>query len=132
MPAKVEIRELPNRGDQRGFSYTLPAEALTFLERVQDVHLASVLPGAIRGNHFHLRRREVILVSYSDKWSFHWDEGPESSALHRTFGGSGTVMIQVSPGASHAVRNDGHQPFILVAASSESYDPTETVARKVV
>jgi mannose-6-phosphate isomerase-like protein (cupin superfamily) len=36
------------------------------------------------------------------------------------------------PGSSHAVRNDGAIPLWLVACSSELYDPTETVARKVI
>ena len=48
------------------------------------------------------------------------------------FEGAGAVMVSVEPGASHAVRNDGKEPFVLVAASSEAYDPQETVARKVI
>jgi hypothetical protein len=40
--------------------------------------------------------------------------------------------VLVSPGASHAVRNDGEGTLWLVAISSESYDPMESVGRKVV
>jgi mannose-6-phosphate isomerase-like protein (cupin superfamily) len=42
------------------------------------------------------------------------------------------VLVLVSPGASHAVRNDGDSNLWLVAISSETYDPAESVVRKVV
>jgi|SRR5579863_6728430 len=129
---KVQITELSNRGDARGFSFTAPAEALAFVGRMADVHLASTKPGAVRGNHYHLRRREAIVVLPGAKWSLHWDEGDVAVAQRREFSGETAVMVTVSPGASHAVRNDGDELLWLVAISSETYDPAESVARKVV
>ena len=129
---KIQITELDNHGDARGLSFTAPTEALDFVGRSADVHLASTAPGAIRGNHYHLRRREAIVLLPGTAWSLHWDEGEGASAQHRQFDGSKCVLVLVSPGASHAVRNDGEAPLWLVACSSEPYDPTETVARKVI
>jgi dTDP-4-dehydrorhamnose 3,5-epimerase-like enzyme len=129
---KIEITELKNSGDARGFSFTAPAEALAFVGRMADVHLASTKPGSVRGNHYHLRRREAIVVLPGTRWSLHWDEGEGSSSQDRSFDGSHAVLILISPGASHAVRNDGAEPMWLVAISSESYDPAESVMRKVV
>jgi oxalate decarboxylase/phosphoglucose isomerase-like protein (cupin superfamily) len=129
---KLRISELSNNGDARGFSFTVPADALDFLGRIADIHLASTLPGAVRGNHYHLRRREVIIILPGPAWSLHWDEGEGMAAQHRSFDGSGAVLVLVSPGSSHAVRNNGAGPLWLVASSSEPYDPAETVARKVV
>ena len=62
MTKKLQFTELSNNGDARGFSFTAPAEALAFVGRTADVHLASTGPGAVRGNHYHLRRREAIVV----------------------------------------------------------------------
>ncbi len=137
MTARIQITELSNSGDARGFSFTAPAEALAFVGRMSDVHLASTLPRAVRGNHYHLRRREAIVVLPGAKWSLHWDEGEGASresaaAQHREFDGTSAVLVLVSPGASHAVRNDGDAPLWLVAISSETYDPAESVTRKVV
>jgi dTDP-4-dehydrorhamnose 3,5-epimerase-like enzyme len=130
--SKVQIADLENFGDQRGFSFTIPPEALRFLERVEDVHIAAILPGAVRGNHFHERRREVLVFTYNGEWSFHWDEGPDTAAQHRTFQGEGAVLITISPGASHAVRNDCPEVLTLIAASSEIYDAQDSIARKVI
>jgi oxalate decarboxylase/phosphoglucose isomerase-like protein (cupin superfamily) len=132
MTAKIQITELRNSGDARGFSFTAPAEALAFVGRMADVHVASTGPGAVRGNHYHLRRREAIVVMPGAKWSLHWDEGEGSAAEHRAFDGGCAVLVKVSPGASHAVRNDGDGTLWLVAISSETYDPAESVGRKVV
>jgi oxalate decarboxylase/phosphoglucose isomerase-like protein (cupin superfamily) len=132
MTAKIEIRELGNSGDARGYSFTIPAEALEFVGRTADVHLASTKPGAVRGNHYHLRRREAIVVLPGATWSLHWDDSEGSPAQHREFNGGSAVLVLVAPGASHAVRNDGDDTLWLVAISSENYDPAESVNRKVV
>src|SRR5580692_6401058 len=129
MKTKIQISELPNTGDARGYSFTAPSEALDFVGRVADMHLASTAPRAIRGNHYHLRRREAIVIFPGPAWSLHWDEGEGMPAQHRDFNGSSAVLVLVSPGGSHAVRNDGESPLWLAACSSEPYDPTETVAR---
>ena len=132
MTAKIQVVELGNSGDGRGFSFTAPAEALAFVGRMADVHVASTGPGKVRGNHYHLRRREAIVVLPGPRWSLHWDDGEGSVAEHRVFDGGGAVMVLVSPGASHAVRNDGEGTMWLVAISSETYDPAESVGRRVV
>lgn len=134
MTAKIQVTELPNLGDARGFSFTAPADALAFVGRMSDVHVASTKPGAVRGNHYHLRRREAIVVLPGAKWSLHWDEGQNSPPQHREFRGATAMLVLISPGASHAVRNDSKddRELWLVAISSESYDPAESVTRKVV
>ncbi len=129
---KIQISELRNNGDGRGFSFTTPSAALDFLRRMADIHLASTGPGAVRGNHYHLCGREVIVILPGPAWSLHWDEGEGMAAEHRSFDGGSAVLVLVSPGSSHAVRNDGKVPLWLMACSSEPYDPTETVIRKVV
>lgn len=131
MEQKIRITELTNTGDTRGFNSSLPTDALAFVGRMSDVYLAALKPGAIRGNHFHLRRREAIVILPGSKWSFHWDEGEGSPAQHRNYDGSRAILVLVSPAASHAVRNDGQSDIYFVAISSEPYDPSESVSRKV-
>jgi oxalate decarboxylase/phosphoglucose isomerase-like protein (cupin superfamily) len=129
---RIQILELDNHGDARGFSFSPPAAALDFVGRIADMHLASTLPGAVRGNHYHLRKHEAIVILPGAAWSLHWDEGEATPVQHRSFPGSSAVLVLVSPGASHAVRNDGSATLWLVACSSETYDSATVVARKVV
>ncbi len=129
---KIEISELENGGDARGLSFTLPPVALQLLGNVADLHLASTCPQAVRGNHYHLSKREIILVLPGAAWSLHWDEGEGMPAQHRSYNGENAVLVQVAPGCSHAVRNEDSTPLWLLTCSSESYDPSRVVARKVV
>jgi dTDP-4-dehydrorhamnose 3,5-epimerase-like enzyme len=129
---QIQISELHNNGDARGFSFSPPSEALDFLGRIADLHLASTAPGAIRGNHYHMHKREAIIFLPGAPWSLHWDEGEGTAPQHRSFDGSASLMALISPGCSHAVRNDGEKTLWLVACSSELYNPATVVARRVV
>ena len=113
-------------------SFSAPPEALDFVGRLSDMYVASTAPGAIRGNHYHLLRREAIVLLPGTPWSLHWDEGEDTPAQHRAFDGANAVLVLVSPGSSHAVRNDGEATLWLVACSSDPYDPATVVARRVV
>ena len=130
MPMKIRIEELTNHGDGRGPIYSIPEQALEHLGRVANVHFALSEPGAVRGNHYHLRRREALIVFPGQKWSLHWDDG-EGAPQRRSFDGSRAVLVLLEAGVAHAVQNNGEQPLWLMACSSEPYDPAETVQRKL-
>jgi UDP-2-acetamido-2,6-beta-L-arabino-hexul-4-ose reductase len=118
----VRILSLDDHGDQRGFSYSLQDQQLSFLGSVQDVHFSMTLPGHIRGNHFHKLRKEVLVIRYQDAWTLAWDNGAETAPEIREFKGAGSVAVEIEPLASHAVRNDGTQPVLIFARSNGPYD----------
>lgn len=93
----VRIIELDARRDARGSSFGV---ALPFAN-IGECHVATIRPAAVRGNHFHTRRRELLVVMYTDRWTLAWDDG------QRAFEGSGAVLIEIDPLTAHAVRNDG-------------------------
>lgn len=130
--SKIQILELPNRGDVRGLSFAAPAEALAFVGKLGDVHFVSSNPGAVRGNHYHLRRREATIILPGCPWSLHWAEGPEEAAQHRAFDGSAAVLLLIQPETPHAMRNEGTGELWLFAVQSEANDPSDWVMRKLV
>lgn len=132
MAEKVRFHSLLNTGDHRGDAFTIPPEMSSFLGRIADVHVSSVVPGEVRGNHYHKKKRRAIVIFHESDWSFHWDGGENTSLQSRSFCGQGAEMVFIEPNASQAVRNTGNRTLVLVAFSSEPYDPRETVARKVV
>ena len=119
----VRILPLDDRGDQRGFSYSLQDRQFSFLGSVEDVHFSMTLPGHIRGNHFHRLRREVLVVRFEDSWTMAWDQGEGTVPELKKFEGSGTIVIEIEPLASHAVRNDGQRPLLIFAMTNGLYDP---------
>ena len=123
MTASLRIIRVEDHGDSRGSSFTVPS--LDFLDSVRDTHIADILPGAIRGNHYHQQRREVICLRYADRWSLHWDSGADTPIQTKTFAGSGLVIVEIEPLVSHAVRNDGRSTIHMVGFSDSRFDPEQ-------
>lgn len=117
MPASVTLEILTLHTDPRG-SVVEPL-APEALPAQRNVHVVLNEPGAVRGNHFHKRGTEVLTVF-----------GP---ALVRMREGAGAVAdtavpegevyrFTIPPGVSHAVRNTGTTPAVLVAFNTEHHD----------
>lgn len=117
------VDELPDAGDGRGSSFGVPAEVFGGCFPVADLHIATIEPGAVRGNHFHLVRREVLVVIAAGPWSLHWDEGADTPVRQRSFDKPGAVVVTVPIGMSHAIRNDGAVPIQMVGMTDGPYDP---------
>lgn len=119
----VRFMKLPDNGDTRGFSYKASKEALAFSQKIVDLHITSIVPGAIRGNHFHSGRNEVIYVIYQSKWQLVYDEGENSEVKNHEITGSGCIEITVSANCAHAIKNTGRKDLLILAASNGEYDP---------
>jgi dTDP-4-dehydrorhamnose 3,5-epimerase-like enzyme len=123
--AGVEIRQLKVHADARGAVFE-PLEP-AMLGGWRNVHAVISEPGAVRGNHRHLRGTEITAVL-----------GP---ALVRYQHGSGVEEVSVPPGeawrfvfpagTAHAFKNTGTQPFLLVSFNTEQHDPTQPDVERV-
>ena len=119
---RLTILELKSSGDARGNSFPVPPDWFSPAFPVRDAHISTVLPGHIRGNHYHVVRQEVLIVLFADQWSLHWDSGDQTAISHRKFDGHGAVVIRVPPHSSHAVRNDGSATLHVVGLTDGVYD----------
>jgi hypothetical protein len=130
----LSIVELSDSGDARGSSHSVPAEVFSGHFPLADMHIATIEPGAVRGNHFHAVRRELLVIMAADRWSLHWDEGEGTPVQQRSFGGLGAVVVTVPIGMSHAVRNDGAVAMGMVGLTDGPYDAErpDAYARPVV
>lgn len=120
---------LTDAGDERGHSFSLPAALGPLLARMEDAHLATIVPGAIRGNHYHLHRDELIFVMARDRWACHWDEGENTDRHTRRFD-AGCVAVEVTRGWSHAIENEGTVDLVLLSLTTPAYDPNEPDAHR--
>jgi dTDP-4-dehydrorhamnose 3,5-epimerase-like enzyme len=131
--SELKVTVLSDSGDDRGSSFPAPNSCFEEGFTVRNAHLSILLPGHVRGNHFHVTRYEVLLVMSADRWSLHWDSGLGSPVEVRAFDGPSAVVIRVPPHASHAIRNDGIVPLHIVGLADGPYDPADpdTFPRKV-
>lgn len=118
------VVDLKDSGDARGSSFSVSAELFAGPFPVADMHVATIEPGAIRGNHYHAVRQEMLVIMAADRWSLHWDEGVNTPVRRQEFVGPGAVLVTVPPGLSHAIRNDGAVPMQLFGLADGHYDVT--------
>jgi quercetin dioxygenase-like cupin family protein len=99
---------------------------------IQNFHLVSIQPGQVRGNHVHPGHQEW-LYPFHGQGDFIWKTTNGAQASRRLTGHR--VIIRISPGVAHALRNDGPEPVYLLAwreAQPEEKGQPETVPYFVV
>lgn len=114
----TEPRRLEVRSDARGLVF----EPLTGdeLAGMRNVHVVLTRPGNVRGNHYHRRGTEQLVVlgpatvRARVAGEVRQTEVPAGAAWRFTF----------PPGMSHAVRA-GEQDGVLVAFSDQPHDPND-------
>ena len=113
----MRVESADPKSDQRGWVYTPIDEVRLPLQR--NTHVVLTLPGHVRGNHYHRRGTETMLVL-----------GPalvrvrEAGLVRETEVGAGqAVRCVFPPGVSHAYQNTGPAPAVIVCFNTETFDP---------
>lgn len=121
---KVEITQLRVHTDPRGAIFEPLEPAL--LSGWRNVHAVVTEPGAIRGNHRHVRGTEVsavlgpALVRYRDETGVRDIQVPDNECWRFVF----------PAGVPHAFQNTGTRPFLLVSFNTEEHDPQRPDAER--
>jgi len=113
----VKIVKLQVHADERGCVFE-PLEP-QLLGGWQNVHAVITEPGAIRGNHLHLRGTEVSAVV--GPALVRYREGEQTCDAHVPEGE--VWRFHFPPGVPHAFRNTGARAFVLVSFNTERHDP---------
>jgi uncharacterized RmlC-like cupin family protein len=130
MASGIEVTCLADPGDPRGLAFAVPTKVLAVLGGVADMHLMTVRPGAVRGNHLHVRKREVLVVLHADEWELHWMD-PGGGPQVRLFRGAGGATLTVHPGVPHAIRNTGTADLIVAGLAPVPFDAANPDAEAV-
>jgi dTDP-4-dehydrorhamnose 3,5-epimerase-like enzyme len=118
----IKIQRLKNIGDVRGDLFKIQQGSLDFLSAIRDIHFGTIQPNAIRGNHYHVGKCEVLIISYSDQWKLVWSETDSAKTHEREFAGIGTVLIEIDEGIVHAIHNTGNLSLNIISLSNRSYN----------
>ena len=119
---ELRFTVLKDSGDRRGSSFDPGTDWITFLGKLEDAHITTLIPGCVRGNHYHVQRREVIMVLFTDEWQLAWDHGVDTVVSLNRFNGCGATVVEVDPLASHAVANTGKEPLWIIGLSKGAWD----------
>lgn len=112
----VRIDVLASHRDARGYVFEPLSGAE--LQAYRNVHVVVSEPGAIRGNHFHVRGTEITTVAGPTLVRFR-----EAGMLRDVEVPAGEVWrFRFPAGVPHAFRNTGHSASILASFNTEAHD----------
>jgi dTDP-4-dehydrorhamnose 3,5-epimerase-like enzyme len=86
---------------------------------IKNVHLSSINPGQVRGNHYHKEYREWLLVA-GESVIFSWRD--EDGIGQKEIRSGDYFLFELEPGISHAIKNTGNTLAFLGAAANAVHD----------
>ena len=112
--------------DHRGW-VTNPIEAANIQNALPgSIHIATLNPGSIRGNHFHPKSKEWLLI-FGGPARFYWRSCKEAAPHEVIIRDSGPVLFEIPPGIEHAVVNPTqHDVYLMAFSDSNDRDTVKT------
>lgn len=117
----IEITELENHLDQRGVLTEIFRENGAD-HTIKQVYFTISSPGAVRGNHYHLRKTEWLAVVRGSA-KLVCEDPFKKTKEELMLSGDEPKAVRISPLISHAVKNVGQEDLYLIVAGSEVFDP---------
>ncbi|MEE8596593.1 MAG: WxcM-like domain-containing protein [bacterium] len=129
----IQIKEIEFDQDDRGWSIKPITDEDISDGKIKDIHIVSMRPGAIRGNHYHAYKTEHIFVMGSTCRVVVMDnntkEREEEIIEHNK-----KALLVIPPHVTHAIENIGNEVSYLLCYSKvkEDLDTSDVVKNKIV
>lgn len=117
--------------DNRGWVANLAEYATGQGCKIENIHVASIRPGETRGNHFHKKQKEWILV-FGGKGIFSWKE--QDKVRKREIKSESQFLFEVESGCPHAIKNIDNKDIYLCAFTDKKYNfkNPDSILKKVI
>lgn len=116
-----EIKKLEVHKDERGWLVEL-LKTSELEKPVKQVHIASLKPGYVRGNHYHSKRIEwFFLIAGKVKVVFQDVKTKEKDSF--CLSEKTPKVITFFPYVSHAIKNSGDKTAYFISGQSDLYNP---------
>lgn len=111
MIKRVDIQKA-SWSDERGWGVEPLKAAGLSPENLGNLHVVSMAPGSVRGNHLHPKSTEWIQV-LGGPVEIAWRSGEAGERHSSIVEGDRTVLFEIPPGVSHALRNNSRETIFL-------------------
>jgi len=117
---KYKIQELKIHSDRRGWFIEMLKANKTSRE-IKQISVASIKPGEVRGNHYHLNKTEWFLV-IGGKAEYYLENLITKEKIRFKLNSKKPKVITVFPEIAHAVKNIDNKIIYFIEADSEIYN----------
>lgn len=119
---KIQIIELVSDTDERGFIVTPVSDEQ--LKSIYNLHIVSLKPGRIRGNHYHEHQIEYICVLGGPSRLLAIDNKTDKKTDLILDGGKCPLII-MPPDVTHALKNIGKEAIYLLCYTNKPFSPNK-------
>jgi len=117
---KYKMKELEIHSDNRGWLVEL-LKANQLEKPVKQIHIASIKPGCVRGNHYHSKRIEWFFI-VAGKVELSLQDIKTKEKICFRLSSKKPKVVTIFPNISHVVKNIGKEIVYLVSAQSDIYN----------
>ena len=117
---KYKVKKLKPHVERRGWLVEL-LKAHQLEKPIKQIHIASIEPGHVRGNHYHSKMTEWIFI-FGDGGELSLQDIKTKRKVRLKFSLRYPKVVTIFPYISHAVENKGKGTIYLVSAQSEIYN----------
>ena len=118
---KFQIKDLEIHSDDRGWLVEM-LKRNKIKHDIKQIYVATIKPGYVRGNHYHLKRVEWFFITSGKAEIFLEDiETKEKTCLKVS--SKRLQVVKIFPKVVHAVKNIGKEKTYLVGAQNNIHDP---------
>ena len=112
-----KVVQLNSRTDERGWAIRPFNDSELKSGDISDLHVVSLKPGHVRGNHYHRFKSEFIWVlnGVTELTTINNETGEKESMV--IDGDKENIMIHIQPDVTHAFKNVGTPVAYLFCAS---------------
>lgn len=115
------MKELEIHSDKRGWLVEM-LKRNELKEDIKQIYVATIKPGQVRGNHYHLERIEWFLL-IGGKAKLYLEDCKTKERTCLKLSSKKRRVITIYPGIAHAVKNIGKETVYLVGAQNNIYNP---------
>ena len=116
----LKMRGLDARREQRGWSVEPATSELLGSGFVKNVHVVSMEPGTVRGNHVHAKQQEFAMV-FGGKCLV-VAENDKGEREEMTVEPGSLLLFEIQPNIKHAFKNIDNRTIYLLAYTDIPYD----------
>lgn len=109
----VEVVELELHEDERGWVVHPVQSDLLKSGQLSNLHVPSIKPGKIRGNHYHQNLFEYALILSGPCKAFFFDNDT-GEKWEVTVSKNKPMLFKISPQTTHAFKNIGQEDIYLI------------------
>lgn len=117
----LERIEILTSADDRGWVTNLLDHLPIRPVDLANIHIVSMEPGTVRGNHYHNRQVEAI-CPLGSRIRIIAKNSQTAEVIDEIVMGSPPVLFVFQPGIAHAFRNEGDGPGYLICFADTKYD----------